>query len=64
MTTYHITITGDKYPTEYTVTAGKWRAAVSRAVQEWQKRSKGSRTKTLRILAVKSDVQVTEENGA
>lgn len=53
MKTYRIKIIADKYPTEYIMQASGWSTAVSRAIKEWKKRFKGSRTETLNILAVK-----------
>jgi hypothetical protein len=49
MTTYRVKIIGDRYPTDYTVQASGWATAAGRAVREWQKRFKGSRTKELSI---------------
>ena len=54
MLTYRVTIIGDKYPTEYTVQATGWPTAIARAIREWKKRFKGSRTQELKIRAVKS----------
>jgi hypothetical protein len=53
MISYKITITGDRYPTEYTVEASGWGTAVARAIRQWKQRFKGSRTDTLSIRAVK-----------
>lgn len=50
---YHVTITGDRYPTEYTVQASGWATAVARAVRLWAKRFKGSRTDSLSIRVTK-----------
>lgn len=56
MTTYRVTIQADRYPTEYTITASGWPAAISRAVREWKRSrvGKGSRTTELRVHAVKT----------
>lgn len=53
MKVYRVKVTADKYPTDYTVQASGWGTAVNRAVREWQKRFKGSRTSELKIHAVK-----------
>lgn len=53
MRTFRVTIIGDKYPTEYTIQATGFPTAVSRAIREWQRRFKGSRTPDLRIHVVK-----------
>jgi len=53
MKTFRITIRADKYPTEYFVQASGWPTAIARAVKEWKKRFKGSRTKELTIKAIK-----------
>lgn len=54
MRTFRVSITADRYPTEYTVQASGWPTAVARAVREWHKRFKGARTNELRIRAIKS----------
>jgi hypothetical protein len=56
MTTYRVTIQADCYPTDYTVTATGWPAAIARAVRAWKKSrvGKGARTTELRIHAVKT----------
>lgn len=61
MKIYRVKITGDKYPTEYNVEASGWGTAINRAVREWKKRFKGSRTKELKIHAIKSS-EVLREN--
>lgn len=61
MKIYRVQITGDKYPTDYTVQASSWGTAISRAVKEWQKRFKGNRTDCLKIRAVKSGALLKEE---
>lgn len=53
MTHFKATITGDKYPTEYTVEASDWGTATARAVRLWKQRFKGSRTSTLSIRITK-----------
>lgn len=50
---YKATITGDKYPMEFTVEASSWSTAVARATRLWQKRFKGSRADTLSIRITK-----------
>jgi hypothetical protein len=50
---FKVTITGDRFPTEYMVTGTSWATAAGRAVRLWQKRFKGSRTPTLSIRIVK-----------
>ncbi len=54
MLTYRVSITADKYPTEYTVQATGWPTAVARAIREWKKKFKGSRATELKIRAIKS----------
>ena len=54
MKIYRITITADRYPTDYTVQASSWGTAINRAVKEWQKRFKGSRATELKVRAFKS----------
>lgn len=53
MRNYHVTITGDRYPTDYSVAASGWGTAAARAVRQWQQRFKGSRTDTLSIRITK-----------
>jgi len=50
---YKITITGDRYPTEYNISASNWKQAIGKAIVQWKQRFKGNRTNELRILAVK-----------
>lgn len=59
MTTFRVIITGDRYPTEYTVEATGWHTAISRAIKEWKGRFKGSRTGELRIRAIKGGKLLT-----
>lgn len=47
-------IIADRYPTEYTIQASSWPTAVARAVREWAKKFKGSRTAKLTIKIVKA----------
>jgi len=55
MKIYKATITGDRYPTEYTATASNWATAAARTIKAWQKaHGKGSRTDTLSIRIVKA----------
>lgn len=54
MKNYHVTIYADRYPTQYTVQASGWPTAIARAIREWKRRFKGSRTNELKITAVKS----------
>jgi hypothetical protein len=53
MKQYRATITGDRFPLDFTVEATSWPTAVSRATRAWQKRFKGNRTPTLTIRIVK-----------
>lgn len=53
MKSWHVTILGDRYPTTFVVKGSGWRAAAGRAVGEWQKKFKGSRTTTLSIRITK-----------
>ena len=62
MRIYRVKITGDKYPTEYNVEASGWGTAINRAVREWKKRFKGSRTNELKIQAVKSSSVIRENS--
>lgn len=61
MKIYRITIRADKYPTDYTVQASGWGTATSRAVREWQKKFKGSRTDELHIRVIKGGQLLKEE---
>ena len=61
MKIYRVQITGDKYPTDYTVQASSWGTAINRAVREWQRKFKGSRTGELKIKAIKSGELLKEE---
>ena len=54
MRIYRVKITGDRFPTEYTVQASGWGTAISRAIKEWKKRFKGSRAQELTIKIFKS----------
>lgn len=56
MISYKVTITGDRYPTEYTVQASGWATAAGRAIRMWKARFKGSRTDSLSIRIVKQIV--------
>ncbi|UCC95922.1 MAG: hypothetical protein JSW40_04020 [Candidatus Omnitrophota bacterium] len=62
MKAFKITIRADKYPMDYVVQASDWSPAISRAVREWKKRFKGSRTIKLSITAVKAEI-VLQANG-
>jgi predicted Zn-dependent protease len=53
MKAYRVQIIADKWPSDYTVEANSWATAVARAIREWAKRFKGSRTTTLKIVATK-----------
>ena len=54
MKVYRITIRGDKWASDYSVQATNWRAAIGRAISEWQKSAgKRSRTDQLSIKAIK-----------
>lgn len=55
---YQVTIQADRYPTTYEVTGPHWHTAVFRAIKEWERRFKGSRTKELRIKALKGIIQL------
>lgn len=61
MKTYRIKITGDKWPTEYIVQASNWHTGIARAVKEWHRKFKGSRTSELKIHAIKSGEILREE---
>lgn len=62
MRTYKIIIRADKYPMEYIVEASSWSSAIGRAIREWKKRFKGSRTTELDIKAFKGFAPVLYEN--
>jgi hypothetical protein len=64
MKTYRVTITADKYPTEYIVSATGWATAIARAIREWKaNKGKGSRTQLLSVRAVKSgELLIAKEN--
>lgn len=51
--TYRITISGDKWPSDYVVEASGWPTAIARAVRKWKSANKGSRTSKLSIQAIK-----------
>jgi hypothetical protein len=54
MKIYKISITADKWPSDFTVEATGWATAVNRAIKEWKRSSgKGSRSETLFIKAIK-----------
>jgi hypothetical protein len=61
MKIYRVKITADKWPTDFTVQASSWRAAIGRAVEEWQKKFKGSRASELKIHAFRSGDLLQEE---
>lgn len=44
---------GDRYPTEYVVQASSWGTAAARAIRQWQKRFRGSRTEELKVTIIK-----------
>lgn len=51
---YKATVTGDRYPTEYTATASNWATAAARTIKKWQQtHGKGSRTNTISIRITK-----------
>lgn len=50
---YQVTVTGDKYPTDYVVQAGSWNGAAAKGIKEWRKRFRGSRSTTLSVRIVK-----------
>jgi hypothetical protein len=52
MKQYRATISADRFPMDFTVSASDWPTAVSRAVKAWKKRFKGSRTDELKITIV------------
>ena len=54
MKKFRVSIQADRYPTDYSVEATNWATAIARAIRKWQKQFKGSRTKVLKINAVKS----------
>ena len=59
MKTYKVTIIADKWPSDFTLEATDWTAAINRAVREWKRSTgKNSRTETLSIKAIKFDVSL------
>lgn len=62
MKIYSVQIIGDKFPTTYTVEATGWGTAVSRAIKQWKKRFKGSRTEKLSIIVFKSSNLLKEND--
>ena len=62
MKVYRVSITADRYPTEYVVQASGWATAISRAVKEWKKRFKGSRTNEIKLRAIKGG-ELLKTNG-
>ena len=63
MRIYRITITADRYSTDYNVEASNWGTALARAARKWQKRFKGSRASVIRVQAVKSTTLLRAKNG-
>jgi len=62
MRVYRVIITGDKYPTEYSVQASNIATACSRGVREWQERFKGKHLPDeLRIKIIKGGILLKEE---
>lgn len=61
MKLYSVRIAGDKWDTNFTVKASSWATAVSRAIREWGKQNKGSRTTQLTIKAMKSSDLLVEK---
>jgi len=62
MKIYRVSITGDKYPTEYTVQASGWGTAANRAIKEWKKRFKGSKTDKLVVKLFKGGELLVDNN--
>lgn len=61
MKIYRVTVTADKYPSDYTIEASGWGTAAARAVREWKKqKGKGSRSETLSIKMIKFGVPLKE----
>jgi len=62
MQTYSVQISGDKWPSTFTIEASGWGTAVARAVREWQKKvGRGSRTQQLSIKAFKASKLHSDE---
>ena len=59
MRIFRITIRADKFPLDFNVNASDWSTAIARAVREWKKRFKGSRTTELHIKAIRSGELLT-----
>ena len=56
MKQYFIRVAGDKWTTEYKVSASNWATAVARGVKEWMKgQGKGSRTEKISVIAFKQN---------
>lgn len=49
MKVYKATISADRYPMDFRVTASDWPTATARAVRLWKQRFKRSRADTLKI---------------
>jgi hypothetical protein len=62
MITYRVSIIADRYPTEYFVQASGWATAVARAIREWKKKFKGSRTQQLKINVIKGSRMLTTDD--
>lgn len=61
MRKYRVSITADRYPTNYEVNASGWGTAISRAVRQWKKRFSGSRATEIKIHAIKGTEVRKEE---
>ena len=62
MRIYRVTISADKYPTEYTVQASGWGTAAARAVREWQRgKGKGARTEEVKVRIIKGGQLLKEK---
>lgn len=55
MRIYYMTITGDKYPTDYAVKANTWADAIKEGIKQWEDRFNTKRTMKMSITIEKSN---------
>lgn len=61
MKIYKVSVAGEKWASDFVVQASGWPTAVARAIREWQKKNKGSKTEKLTIKAMKGG-ELLKEN--
>lgn len=56
MKQYFVRVSGDKWSTEYKVSASNWATAIARGIKQWmQGQGKGSRTEKISVIAFKQN---------